>query len=112
MAAIFEVRRTAEVSGWLDSLESPLVRAAILTRLIRLGLGNPGDVKAVGSGVSELRVDIGPGYRVYYLRIGAQAYLVVGGGDKSTQVQDIERAIAVASQLREVSRKKQPRKPK
>jgi putative addiction module killer protein len=112
MVPTFVVRRTADFSGWLDALESPVVRAAILTRLARLGLGNPGDVKPVGSGVSELRIDIGPGYRAYYVRVGSRTYLIQGGGDKSSQVKDIERAIALANDLRAVSRAKQRRKQK
>jgi putative addiction module killer protein len=62
---MFEVQQTAEFSRWLVALADPNGRAAILTRLARLALGNPGDVKPVGSGVSELRVNIGPGYRAY-----------------------------------------------
>lgn len=110
---MFEVRRTAAFSAWLDSLSDRLGRAAVLTRLARLTLGNPGDARPVGSGVSELRIDVGPGYRVYYLRAGQAVYLVLGGGDKSTQVADIRRAVEMAEALRAIERAKKPaRKPK
>ena len=88
-------------------------RAATLTRLARLALGNPGDTKPVGSGVSELRIDVGPGYPAYYMRGGEPIYLMLAGGDKSTQAKDIRRAIEMATALKAVERRKQQsRKPK
>jgi putative addiction module killer protein len=107
-----EVRHTAEFSRWLAALLDPVGRAAVLTRLVRLGLGNPGDVRPVGSGVSELRLDVGPGYRAYYMRAGEQIYLMLGAGDKSTQTKDVARAIALARELRGAVRARKPRKPK
>ena len=112
MVESFEIRRTARFSSWLDALESPEARAAVLTRLIRLGLGNPGDAKPVGSGVSELRIDVGPGYRVYYTRIGERIYLVLGGGDKRSQAQDIEQAIGMANEIKAATRARRRRKSK
>lgn len=70
-------------------------RAKILTRVRRLSLGNPGDVRDVGEGISEMRIDYGPGYRVYYTRIGKEVYLLLMCGDKSTQDKDIKTAKAL-----------------
>lgn len=110
---MFEVRQTAEFSRWLAAVPDPVGRAAILTRLGRLALGNPGDVKPVGSGVSELRIDVGPGYRAYYMRSGERIFLMLAGGDKSTQTKDIQRAVEMAKALKAAERKKQQvRKPK
>lgn len=75
------------------------VRARILVRMERLAAGNPGDVKAVGEGVSELRIDYGPGYRVYYRRHGREVVMLLAGGDKSTQVKDIKTALRLARNL-------------
>jgi len=109
---MFEVRQTTEFSRWLAALLDPVGRAAILTRLARLGLGNPGDVKHVGAGVWELRIDVGPGYRAYYMRAGEKVYLMLGGGDKSTQTKDIERAIKMSGELKSTARVKKARKSK
>ncbi len=109
---MFEVRQTAAFSIWLAALADPIARAAVLTRLGRLALGNPGDVGSVGSGVSELRIDIGPGYRLYYMRAGEAVYLMLGGGDKSTQAADIKRVIAMATELKASAKATKPRKPK
>jgi putative addiction module killer protein len=79
-------------------------RARVAARIDRLGLGNPGDVKPVGGGVSEMRIDYGPGYRVYYARSGRVMYLLLCGGTKATQDEDIKRAIAMnVARAREVS---------
>jgi putative addiction module killer protein len=96
---MLEIRQTAEFERWLDRLRDATARAKILVRLRRLALGNPGDVRPVGSAVSELRIDHGPGYRVYFSRRGAVLILVLCGGDKSTQQRDIRRAIAIVSEL-------------
>jgi putative addiction module killer protein len=109
---MFEVRQTAEFSRWLAALSDPVGRAAILTRLARLALGNPGDSKLVGAGVSELRIDVGPGYRAYYMRAGESVYLMLGAGDKSSQAKDIDRAIKMASELKSAARAKKARKSK
>jgi putative addiction module killer protein len=77
-------------------LKDRQAKARILARIDRLGLGNPGDVKPVGSGVSEMRIDYGPGYRVYYIQSGPVVVVLLCGGDKSTQSADIKRAIAIS----------------
>ena len=77
--------------AWLESL-SVKVRAGTTARLARLAVGNPGDVRSVGGGVMEIRIDRGPGYRLYYSRVGEQMILLLCGGDKSTQQRDIRRA--------------------
>jgi len=70
-----------------------------LVRIDRLSLGNPGDVRPVGGGVSELRIDYGPGYRVYFIRRGGTSILLLAGGDKRSQTRDIKIALALASSL-------------
>ena len=74
------------------------MRARITTRIRRLSLGNPGDVKPVGSGVSEMRIDYGPGYRVYFVRRGNTVVILLCGGDKRTQDRDIARALELAQE--------------
>jgi putative addiction module killer protein len=74
-------------------------RARILARVERLATGNPGDVKPVGEGVSELRIDYGPGYRVYYTQRGREIIILLAGGDKSTQARDIKTALRLARNL-------------
>lgn len=109
---MFDVRQTAEFSCWLQALADPVGRAAILARLARLALGNAGDAKPVGDGVWELRIDVGPGYRAYYMRAGEQIYLMLAAGDKSTQAKDVARAIRMAIELKSAARAKKARKPK
>jgi putative addiction module killer protein len=109
---MFEVRQTAEFSCWLAALSDPVGRAAVLTRIARLALGNTGDAKSVGGGVSELRIDVGPGYRAYYMRAGESLYLMLGGGDKSSQAKDVGRAIRMASELKSAAQAKKARKSK
>jgi putative addiction module killer protein len=96
---VTEVRRTPELDKWLAKLRDGEVRARILTRIVRLSLGNPGDVKSVGDGVSEMRVPYGPGYRVYYTQIGERIVILLLGGDKSMQNSDIAKAKALAAGL-------------
>ena len=74
-------------------------RARILVRIERLSLGNPGDVKPVGEGVSEMRIDYGPGYRVYFKKIGQRVVVLLAGGDKRTQAKDIKSALRLAQNL-------------
>jgi putative addiction module killer protein len=83
------------------ALQDKEARSRIVARIDRLRFGNPGDVKPVGGGVSELRVDIGPGYRVYFCRQGERVILLLSGGDKRRQAADIAQAIALARALRE-----------
>ena len=94
-----EVRKTLEFQKWLDGLNDARAYARIETRIFRLGLRLPGDVKAVGKGVSELRIDYGPGYRVYFTKRGKLLIFILAGGDKSTQAKDIRTAIKLASTL-------------
>lgn len=90
---IYETRgRKAPFSEWLEGLRDPRGRAAVRTRIVRLRLGNFGDCKGVGDGVFELRIDLGPGYRVYFGRRGQEIVVLLCGGDKRSQERDIERA--------------------
>lgn len=91
------VLRSATFDAWLSKLRDRQARARILVRIRRLSLGNPGDVKAVGNGISEMRVDHGPGYRVYFAKRGSTLVLLLCGGDKRTQSADIKRAIEIAA---------------
>ncbi|NVN87894.1 MAG: type II toxin-antitoxin system RelE/ParE family toxin [Rhodopseudomonas sp.] len=93
------IQRTDEFSHWLTHLRDLRARARILARIDRLELGNPGDVAPVGDGVSELRLHYGPGYRIYFVRRGAELIVLLGGGDKSTQSADIAAAKKLASEL-------------
>ena len=93
---MFTVAQTEAFEDWLASLKDVRARAKIFTRIDRLINGNPGDVKAVGNGVSEMRIDHGQGYRVYYKQTGKELVLLLCGGDKSSQSRDIERAKALA----------------
>ena len=96
---MIEVRETPELRAWLTGLRDPQAVARIAARIRRLAFGNPGDVKPVGGGLSELRIDYGPGYRVYFVRRGAALIVVLGGGDKTTQARDIRQAKALAEKL-------------
>lgn len=83
------------VGTWLAALRDPVARAAVAIRITRLAAGNPGDSKPVGGGVCELRIDVGPGYRLYYARLGTQLILLLCGGDKRRQQADIRLAKAL-----------------
>lgn len=96
-----EIQKTDEFDSWLSALGDQKAVAKIASRIERLGLGNPGDVKPVGEGISEMRLTYGPGYRVYYKQTGKKIILILCGGDKSTQDNDIKRAKAIAAQLRQ-----------
>ena len=96
---MFEVRKTEVFAKCLDSLDDTRARARLLVRIERLAAGNPGDVKPVGGGVSEMRIDYGPGYRVYYTRAGRALVVLLVGGDKTTQDADIKLAIELARTL-------------
>jgi putative addiction module killer protein len=96
---VIEIRKTEHFARWVDNLRDMRGRARILARIERLALGNPGDVKAVGEGVSELRIDYGPGYRVYYTQHGQSLVILLAGGDKSTQAKDIKTALRLARNL-------------
>lgn len=97
---VIRVIRTTEFETWIRALKDRRGRLRIVQRIDRLAGGNPGDVRSVGKGVSELRVDAGPGYRVYFARDGSELILLLCGGDKSTQKADIERARRLAEKWR------------
>lgn len=86
---MFTIRRTRDFADWIKTLKDFRAQARIADRIDRLAAGNPGDVKPVGEGVSELRIKYGPGYRVYFVRDGSIVYVLLCGGDKSTQDKDI-----------------------
>lgn len=94
-----EIRKTDLFAQWLDALRDVHARARIQVRIERLACGNPGDVRPVGEGVSEMRIDYGPGYRVYFRRFGYDLVILLAGGDKSTQASDIRLALRLASEL-------------
>jgi putative addiction module killer protein len=90
------IRRTSEFKKWLCRLRDPQAVARILARIKRLAAGNPGDVKPIGEGCSEMRIDYGPGYRVYYKDTGTEIIILLCGGDKTTQQADIASAKEIA----------------
>jgi putative addiction module killer protein len=94
-----EIRQTETFARWLTELRDARARMRINARIRRLSLGNPGDVKAVGEGVSEMRIDFGPGYRVYFVQPGNALVVLLAGGDKRTQDRDIATAQALARDL-------------
>lgn len=96
-----EIHKTAAFASWLDALKDIRARARILVRIERMATGNSGDMKAVGEGVSELRIDYGPGYRVYFTKRGTQLIILLVGGDKSNQRRDIQTAQCMARDLLE-----------
>ena len=96
---MIEVRKTEHFAKWIDNLHDIRGRARIQARIERLAMGNPGDVKTVGEGVSEMRIDHGPGYRVYYLRHERSVIILLAGGDKSTQARNIKTALRLARNL-------------
>ena len=96
---MIEVRQTDVYADWFGSLRDPLARARINARIRRMSLGNPGDVRPVGEGVSELRIDYGPGYRVYFVQRGQTLAILLAGGDKRTQDRDIATALKLAREL-------------
>jgi putative addiction module killer protein len=95
---LIEIRRTSTYATWFAKLKDTKVRASVADRIQRLVEGNPGDARNVGSGVVELRINAGPGYRVYYIQRGQRLILLLCGGAKSTQTKDIERAKALAQE--------------
>jgi putative addiction module killer protein len=96
---VIEVRQTEIFARWLEKLRDGRARARINARIRRLSVGIPGDVKSVGGGVLEMRIDYGPGYRVYFVRRGEALVILVAGGDKQTQSHDIAMAIKLARDL-------------
>ena len=96
---MIEVPQTEILARWLERLRDGRARARINARIRRLSVGNPRDVKSVGGGVLEMRIDYGPGYRVYFVRRGEALVILVAGGDKQTQSHDIAMAIKLARDL-------------
>ena len=96
---MFEIRKTEIFARWIDTLRDIYARARIQARIERLAMGNPGDVRPVGEGVSELRIDYGPDYRVYYTKRGRTVLILLAGGNKRTQATDIKTALRLARNL-------------
>jgi putative addiction module killer protein len=96
---VLEIRQTSTYADWFSRLRDRAAKARIDIRIRRLSLGNPGDVKPVGEGVSELRVDFGPGYRVYFIKRGDSYVVLLAGGEKSSQANDIAKAKALAREM-------------
>lgn len=94
-----EIRKTVVYVKWLDGLRGIHARARVLARVERLAAGNPGDAESVGESVSELRINYGPGYRVYYKQHGSELVILLAGGDKSSQSRDIKTALRLAHNL-------------
>jgi len=96
---VIEIRQTEIYAKWFNSLRDRQAKARIDVRIRRLSLGNPGDIKPAGEGVSELRIDYGPGYRIYFVQKGRTLIILLAGGDKSTQDRDIRMALDLAREL-------------
>jgi putative addiction module killer protein len=96
---MLEIRKTETYAQWIDNLRDLQARARIQVRIERLAAGNPGDAKAVGEGVSELRINYGPGYRVYFTKRGREVVILLAVGDKTTQAADIKIALRLAHNL-------------
>ena len=96
---MIEIRKTEIFAKWIDGLRDLRARARILVRIERLADGNPGDVRPVGEGISEMRIDYGPGYRVYYKKQGSKLVILLAGGDKRSQSRDIKNALNLAKNL-------------
>jgi putative addiction module killer protein len=96
---MIEIRETETYSHWFERLRDRQAKARINIRIRRLSMGNPGEVKAVGEGVSELKLTYGPGYRVYFIQVGQEFVVLLAGGDKSSQSDDIELAKKLAREL-------------
>ena len=96
-----EVRQTERFARWLEDLRDLRARARVQARIERLIGGNPGDIRPVGTGVSELRINYGPGYRVYFQQKGSTLIILLAGGDKASQPRDIDEALSLARQIKE-----------
>jgi len=96
---VIEVRQTAHFTHWLDNLRDQQARLRIATRIRRLELGNPGDVRPAGEGISEMRIAYGPGYRLYFVSAGRTVVILLCGGDKSSQDRDIALAKQMAKEI-------------
>ncbi len=98
------IQRTAVFAEWLDALADRKGKARIVARIEAAKVGNFGDCEPVGDGLSEMRIDFGPGYRVYFMRLGTVVYLLLCGGDKSTRKADIAAARRMARQVKEAAK--------
>ena len=98
---MLQIRKTDVYANWIDGLRDLQGRARILVRIERLAAGHPGDVKPVGNGVSELRIDFVPGYRVYFTSRGREIVILLAGGDKASQSTDIKTALRLVKNLKE-----------
>lgn len=98
---MFDIRQTETFAKWRSKLKDDIAKAAVALRLTRLSLGQLGDAKPVGDGISELRIHYGPGYRIYFQRRGEAIILLLCGGDKSTQAKDIKKAKLLAKEWSE-----------
>jgi putative addiction module killer protein len=96
---VIEVRQTEEFARWIKSIRDTRAAARIAQRVVRVQSGLLGDVKPVGEGVSELRIDYGPGYRLYFVQRGRTLIILLCGGDKGTQARDIRRAKELSAGL-------------
>jgi putative addiction module killer protein len=96
-----EILKSATFDAWFSRFKDRQAMARIAARIDRLAHGNPGDVKPVGSGISEMRIDYGPGYRVYFAQRGPSVVVILCGGDKRTQAADIKRAIKIVADWKE-----------
>ncbi len=96
---MIEIRKTDLFASWLDNLRDIQAKTRVLVRIERLTSGNTGDVKPVGEGVSEMRINYGPGYRVYFIQRGSELIILLAGGEKSSQSRDIKAAIRLAQNL-------------
>ncbi len=96
---MIEIRKTDHFAKWMDNLRDIRARARVQARIERLALGHAGDAKPVGEGVSEMRIDYGPGYRVYFKKQGRSLVILLAGGDKRTQTRDIKTALRLARNL-------------
>jgi putative addiction module killer protein len=94
-----EIRKTELFAKWIDNLRDLQAKARVLVRIERLASGNAGDVKPVGEGISEMRIDYGPGYRVYFTKRGSELIILLAGGDKGSQSADIKVALRLARDL-------------
>ena len=96
---MIEIRKTDRFEKWFNKLRDRTVRLRVQVRIDRLAAGNPGDHRVLTDGVTEMKIDIGPGYRTYYVQRGAVLIVLLTGGDKRTQEKDIELALKMARQL-------------
>lgn len=97
---MYSIQQTQTFAKWLADLRDMRAKARVIARVRQAEQGNLGDAKSVGGGVSEMRIDVGPGYRVYYTRRGEVLIILLVGGDKSTQDKDIKRAQAMVKELK------------